>query len=844
MSTPTRRPAKAAQPAARPPAEHNDWAASPVTYAIIGCLWALFLPLVFRVTNQWVPVQPWITLLPHVALAVVAVLAGWHRKPRALSPIAMIYRMSAIIASGMWVFWSTADTSDGTTGRVLVAGVGQLALIAAAPVVAYYALRKHSRVILAVGGGVFVAGQIAVVTAAGGVFAAADFILWLHHAATVTAPINRHALAVWLWPGGLLTLFTGAATLAWLGVIVGNRELEQDRDLNIKVMTSANSREKNAMRGLLVELTSQPNIHCTDFQMWDNRAGETYEIDLSMTTLPGWRALVSHADTIASRMRLPDGCGVETMKSPKGRHYALLKVSRKNVLRQRHVYPHTLEVGNIYEGRLIGVDRPGDPVLIKLRENSMIVIGQRRSGKTTFLRSLITSMLWTNDTLIWTIDLMGGGLPQPFLEAFADGKVKRCAIDWAAEGAEEALLMAETARDIAIGRKKYYKWRKKADGITLMPVDAQVPQIFIILDEGAEVMGKGASDDAREVCAVLEELQRTAGDSGVNIVYSVLRAISTALSTDVLAGCAARVSMRVSNREELAYLFGDYAHSQEDATEQGSGHVQIGHGEPVRVFKGLDQAPADMERASIATVGHRPYLDEYSREIAGRRYADRWWRNREMLRDEYGELKVEESVLRNPDAGAPAGQGRPPARAGAAAGQQPPAVEGAVGGGVAVAERPAAPPPGRPRKVKADDQLAANEELLRRYASPPPPPAGIPGPPGPPPAASEEDEAAMRDRFNAIVAAEWTDGDGEAGDPAGEDGGGEESQDSYEAGRNAADKVRLLLLNAEGPMRFSDIVKATGLTHTTVHRVLREADYLVDRKDGELYDHRDRQRKP
>lgn len=847
--------------------EHNDWGASPVAAGIVAFVWALLLPLLFRWVDQWIAIPPWITFLPHVILGVVAVITGMARKPRALSGVSMLYRLSATFAAGAWVFLTTADHTGGGDSGAIFAGAGQLALLGALGVIGYLAVRTKSLkypAIFAVG--TFIVGEGVILALSGGEWGFGNLFGFLGRLLTETAPIDRAGLIHFLIPGGVTFAATFAAAFAWLGHHFANHELEEDEKLNLGRMLETNSREKEAMRAMLAGLTGEKLIRPTDFKQWDNSAGETYEVDLSQTRLGGWRALITHCDTLATKMRLPEGCGVEASKGS-ARHLALLHVARQNKLKDIHNYPNKLVLGNIYEGRLAGVLRPGDPILVELRQNSMVVIGQKRSGKTTFLQDLIASLLQTRDTLVWTIDLNGGGLPLPFLFPFADGRTARPAVDWAADNVPEALRMVNTALAIAEDRKRYYKFRKKKAGITLLPIDHDVPQIVLMIDEGAEVMGAATDDDAREVCEIIEKLQRIAGDSGVNVVYSVLRATADHLNPAVKNGCAIRVAMRVSDRAELAYLFGNYTADPDDAPYQGSGHIQAGHGEPARVFKAFYLEPAQMEDIAVETAIWRPFLDAQGRQVGGRTYRERWVRNRHMLENEYGELQIDPSVLENPDRMAPPDQGRPPARAGATAQANGPAAEDTAGGvGTMVAERPAQPTGGRPQRSKpaAGDvaaRIAANEALMKRLTEGP---AGGGGGDGLGDLADQIDQAFGEAFPEGVPSFDGAGHDGAVPPPAappapagpsGPPPPGEvpvqgqqpaaaqdTTDDSPAVAASAEQAVRKLLLR-EGPLGFQEIVNRTGFSGTTINKVLRRAaDYLVDRAEGQPYDHRDRKR--
>ncbi|KOV08148.1 hypothetical protein ADK91_13865, partial [Streptomyces sp. XY511] len=100
------------------------------------------------------------------------------------------------------------------------------------------------------------------------------------------------------------------------------------------------------------------------------------------------------------------------------------------------------------------------------------------------------------DMLGWVIDLNAGsaGLPwvRPAMTPTDSGQAVRPGIDWLASTPEEAHRMLDAAIAIAKRRKVAYQ-KLMADADTdLLPISPRIPQIMLIVDEGAEIL---ASND-------------------------------------------------------------------------------------------------------------------------------------------------------------------------------------------------------------------------------------------------------------------------------------------------------------------------------------------------------------
>lgn len=343
--------------------------------------------------------------------------------------------------------------------------------------------------------------------------------------------------------------------------------------------------------------------------------------------------LTTAAVGLAEDARLPLGCNVGFRPGP---YRGALWMDVATVNRLADVIPHPgIRLGkSITDPSTIrwGEHRDGSTATIATRENTTVLAGQKRSGKSGTLHNTTADAGAADDCLVWHLDLNGGGISRAWLRPWLQGRTDRPAIDWAAPCPEEALLMAQALIDIAIDRKSAHSELKARANVQLLPVSRELPQILLILDEGKEVLGTKITDDViRQIRRRLETLVDIGGNEACNAVLSVLRSISTALSTDILKQCANRATMRVFDQSEIDFLFG-YRRgvTPQDATEQGSGFLTSAGG-PVRVFKSYFMLPSDIETAAVQIAQHRPELDTDAIRAAGPAYETRLGRMRYLF---------------------------------------------------------------------------------------------------------------------------------------------------------------------------------------------------------------------
>ncbi|GGL56602.1 hypothetical protein [Planomonospora parontospora] len=336
---------------------------------------------------------------------------------------------------------------------------------------------------------------------------------------------------------------------------------------------------------------------------------------------------------MANDARLPLGCGVEVLPPRAGqlRGTVWLEVATVDRLAADIDHPGDYSPRSVIDGITIGEYRNGQPMRLNMRQPRTIVVGTTGSAKTGTLHTITAELGRCFDNLPWHMDLNGGGVAQAWVRPWMDGEVDRPAIDWAASCPEEALLMADAQVRILLERKTAYAQLRVDSDTDLLPVSASVPQVTIILDEGAEVLAPDVRDPIeRGIRDRIEKIARLGRADACQVVVSALRSISSTVSTDLLALLHNRIIMAGCAQKEVTYLY-ESANGADimELSGPGSGFVRIHGNEEVRAWKAWRMKPQrDIRPASLAMSRNRTELDAPSVAAAGEAYRGRHERMR------------------------------------------------------------------------------------------------------------------------------------------------------------------------------------------------------------------------
>ncbi|MET9108170.1 hypothetical protein [Streptomyces zhihengii] len=495
---------------------------------------------------------------------------------------------------------------------------------------------------------------------------------WLLGAGWTTWAIATGPLT-WAALGSLATLGVGIGAAARATLIHEEaRELEA-----IAVAERQVARELSAERRAIaaewvdrIQRVCHVTVRVLAVEQWPTGSGFTIDAELP----PGgttYDRIAQHATQLAADARLPHGCTATASQGiDQGR--VLIDVTTVNVLAEERTYPDQYGPLSIHAGIPWGYRTNAQEICVYLREQCALVVGPTGSGKTNMVHVILAGFARTTDVLTWVIDLNAGsaGLPwvRPALDdngQIVDGMTP--GVDWLASTYEEALLMLDAALAIGRQRKVAYQDLMAQANTDLLPISARIPQIEIVIDEGAEIL-TSTDRQMKELAKKILEVIRMLRAMGVRTVLTALGATGSVLGNLMIRREAkARVCLTGGEVEgmDLSKVFpGARGLRVDQAPYKGAGFM----GTPesaAALFKAWRILPNQIRDIVTATSALRPTLDATSASVAGDAYANRWAPERTAwMRDPH-----------RPTPAAVTEQGRPGGLNLSALREQPPAAE-------------------------------------------------------------------------------------------------------------------------------------------------------------------------
>ncbi|MFE1396268.1 hypothetical protein ACFW3Z_25665 [Nocardiopsis alba] len=368
----------------------------------------------------------------------------------------------------------------------------------------------------------------------------------------------------------------------------------------------------------------------TDIREWDypdptdpDKTWKTgYTVKGKLPPSAGLDALERNTHKLADSADLPAGCGVEVAGLPESRRSFELFISTIDALAQTLTYPETYTRQSIYDGLTNAVYRDGSLCSLDLKWATALLIGATGSGKSSQLAAIMASLLRCDDVIVWGIDPNGGGVFEPYLRPWVEGRVSRPAIDWVATTEDEMHRMLDFALAAVPARKIGYADLMRSANDTKIPVSSAVPHIQIVTDETASL-----STELKEKLRDLSDRSRAAS---IRALICSLRAVSDAIPKSLMAQAQVRMGLKVNEEVELKHLFG-WAGRLPSASEmpaEGYGLIRHDAAENPRLIRGLYADPAKGSEVAEATASWRPELDDVTVRVAPGVYMDRWERAR------------------------------------------------------------------------------------------------------------------------------------------------------------------------------------------------------------------------
>ncbi|MET9886050.1 hypothetical protein ABZZ20_23505 [Streptomyces sp. NPDC006430] len=443
----------------------------------------------------------------------------------------------------------------------------------------------------------------------------------------------------WALASGPLT-WTALGSLATLGVAIGASARATGLYEEARELEALEAAERHVARELSAERRSIAaewvdriqrvcgiTVRVLAVEIWPTGTGFTIDAELPAGGVTYDRIARENAK-LSADARLPHGCtAAATPGVDQGR--VLIDVTTANVLAAEVQYPSDYSALSIHTGVPWGYRTNADEIRAYLREQCALVVGPTGSGKTNMVHVILAGFARATDMLTWVIDLNAGsaGLPwvRPAMEG-GQGQPVRPGVDWLASTHDEAMLMLEAALRIGLYRKRAYQDLMSKANTDLLPVSAQIPQIMIVIDEGAEILTSG-DPEMRKLAKKILEVIRMLRAMGIRTVLTALGATGSVLG-NLMIRREAKVRVALTGGEtegmDLSKLFpGGRGLRVEQAPHKGTGFMGTPES-PVALFGTWRILPNQIRDIVHATSDRHPRLDDISAKAAGPDYARRW----------------------------------------------------------------------------------------------------------------------------------------------------------------------------------------------------------------------------
>ncbi|WP_432021494.1 hypothetical protein, partial [Streptomyces sp. 1222.5] len=455
---------------------------------------------------------------------------------------------------------------------------------------------------------------------------------WLVGAGWTTWAMT-HGPLTWAALGSLATIGVGIGATARSVALYEEAREEEAIAAEQRAIAAELSAERRAIAAEWVERIQricQIKVRVLAVEMWPTGTG--YSLDLEPQGGITYDRIAQYSVQLSADARLPHGC---TATATPGIHQgrAILDVTTVNVLKEDRPYPDDYSPLSVLTGLPWGVRTNGESVLAYLREQCALVVGPTGSGKTNMIHTILAGFARAQDVLTWVIDLNAGsaGLPSvlPALNGelkTSDDKPVRPGIDWLASTHTEALLMLDAALAVGLHRKKAYQDLLAKADTDLLPISAKIPQILLVIDEGAEIL-TSTDRQMKELAKKILEVIRMLRAMGIRTVLTALGATGSVLG-NLMIRREAKVRAALTGGEtegmDLGKMFpGRRGLRVEQAPYKGAGFMGTPES-PAALFKAWRIKPSQIREITVATSERHPRLDTVSASAAGPAYARRW----------------------------------------------------------------------------------------------------------------------------------------------------------------------------------------------------------------------------
>ncbi|MFE7927736.1 hypothetical protein ACFU6S_03210 [Streptomyces sp. NPDC057456] len=455
---------------------------------------------------------------------------------------------------------------------------------------------------------------------------------WLVGAGWTTWAMTTGPLT-WAALGSLAAIGVGMGAAARSSALYEEAREEEAIAAEQRAIAAELSAERRAVAAEWVERIQRIcsiSVRVLAVENWSTGAG--YSLDLEPQGGITYDRIAQYSVQLSADAKLPHGC---TATASPGIHQGrtILDVTTVNVLKEDCPYPSEYGPLSVLTGLPWGVRTNGEVVSAYLREQCALVVGPTGSGKTNMVHTILAGFARAEDVLTWVIDLNAGsaGLPWvlPALNGEIvreDGKPVRPGVDWLASTHEEAVLMLDAALDVGLHRKKAYQDLLSKANTDLLPISAKIPQILLVIDEGAEIL-VSTDRQIKELAKKILEVIRMLRAMGIRTVLTALGATGSVLG-NLMIRREGKVRVALTGGEtegmDLGKMFpGRRGLRVEQAPYKGAGFMGTPES-PAALFKAWRILPNQIREITAATSERHPRLDDISARAAGPAYARRW----------------------------------------------------------------------------------------------------------------------------------------------------------------------------------------------------------------------------
>ncbi|MFH9416190.1 hypothetical protein [Streptomyces rochei] len=455
---------------------------------------------------------------------------------------------------------------------------------------------------------------------------------WLVGAGWTTWAMS-HGPLTWAALGSLATIGVGIGAAARSSALYEEAREEEAIAAEQREIARELSAERRAIAAEWVERIQRIcsiSVRVVGVEMWPTGAG--YSLDLEPQGGITYDRIAQYSVALSADARLPHGC---TASAGPGIHQGrtIMDVTTVNVLKEDCPYPEDYGPLSVLSGLPWGVRTNGEIVSAYLREQCALVVGPTGSGKTNMVHTILAGFARAQDVLTWVIDLNAGSAGLPWVLPAVngelnsqDGKPVRPGVDWLASSYEEAVLMLDAALAIGLHRKKAYQDLLAKANTDLLPISSKIPQILLVIDEGAEIL-VSTDRQMKQLAKKILEVIRMLRAMGIRTVLTALGATGSVLG-NLMIRREGKVRVALTGGEtegmDLGKMFpGRRGLRVDQAPYKGSGFMGTPES-PAALFKSWRILPNQIRDITVATSDRHPRLDDVSAKAAGPAYARRW----------------------------------------------------------------------------------------------------------------------------------------------------------------------------------------------------------------------------